>query len=233
MVLQGGIVTDDTTKAFFAELVDKRRLVAVYGFENEEKVFPGVHNQTKFCVLSAASPNDGPEEFELSFFNRQPTTARDADRLFSLTRADVAAINPNTRTCPVFRSSRDAEIIRLLHRRFPILIADGPPARNPWGLKFQSMFHMANDSGLFRTVDDLEALGADRDGEAWMLGNKRFVPLLEGKMTWLWNPRFGTYEGQTQAQANKGVLPAVSDARLVDPTYVQPPALLGRGDPRL
>ncbi|UGS38522.1 Eco57I restriction-modification methylase domain-containing protein [Capillimicrobium parvum] len=223
MVLQGGIVTDDTTKAFFSHLVDAQRLASVYGFENEEKLFPAVHNQTKFCVLSAASRGEGPEEFELSFFNRQPATARDPDRLFRLTAEDVAAINPNTRTCPVFRSAKDAEVIRALHRRFPILVTDGPPERNPWGVRFQSMFHMANDSGLFRTEDDLDELGAHRDGEVWTRDEQRFVPLLEGKMAWLWNPRFGTYEGQTQAQANKGVLPPSTVEQLTDPDYVNRP----------
>lgn len=223
LVLQSGIVTDDTTKAFFADLVDSQSLVSVYGFENEEKLFPAVHNQTKFCILSVASPGAGPTEFDLSFFNRQPDTVRDADRLFRLTAADVEAINPNTRTCPVFRSSRDAEILRLLHRRFPILFSDGPPARNPWGVTFQRMFDMANDSGLFRSAEELQLDGWLRDGEIFVRGDQRCIPLLEGKMTWLWNPRFGTYEGQTEAQANKGVLPPSSEEQLADATYVNRP----------
>ncbi|HMS72696.1 MAG TPA: hypothetical protein PKB03_06635, partial [Baekduia sp.] len=39
----------------------------------------------------------------------------------------------------------------------------------------------------------------------------------------IWNPRFGTYENQTQAQSNKGVLPPSPDRRLVDPDFVNRP----------
>ena len=41
MIVPSGIATDDTTKVFFADLVDRRSLVSLYDFENREKVFPG------------------------------------------------------------------------------------------------------------------------------------------------------------------------------------------------
>lgn len=220
LVLQQGIATDDTTKAFFAELVDSRSLIALYGFENEDKLFPAVHNQTKFCILATGAPGTGPEQFELSFANRRAETARDADRRFTLSARDIGLINPNTRTCPVFRSSRDAEILVALHRRFPVLLADGLPEQNPWGLSFQRLFDMANDSHLFRTRDDLNSDGWLRSGPLYSRGEEQCLPLLEGKMVWVWNPRFGTYQGQTEAQANKGVLPKATDEQLSDPTYV-------------
>lgn len=223
LIVQQGIATDDTTKDFFRDLVTSRSLVAVYGFENEEKLFPGVHNQTKFCIFVVASPGTGPEEVELSFFNRQTSTVFDDDRLFRLRGLDFEAINPNTATCPVFRSSADARIIRAMHERFGVLEREGAEDGNPWGIEFQRMFDMANDSGLFRTVDELEADGWERDREVFAKGEDRYLPLLEGKMIHLWNPRYGTYEGQTQAQANKGVIPVVDDARLANPDYVTRP----------
>lgn len=39
---------------------------------------------------------------------------------------------------------------------------------NPWGISFMAMFHMANDSGLFRTAAQLAAEGARRDGPNWV-----------------------------------------------------------------
>jgi hypothetical protein len=223
LIVQQGIATDDTTKDFFRDLVTSRSLVAVYGFENEEKLFPGVHNQTKFCILVVASPGAGPEKVELSFFNRQAATVLDEDRLFRLRGIDFEAINPNTLTCPVFRSSADARIIRAMHERFPVLVREGAHAENPWEIEFQRMFDMANDSGLFRTADELEADGWERQREIFSRGDERYLPLLEGKMIHLWNPRYGTYEGQTRPQANKGVIPVVDESRLVDPDYVPRP----------
>ena len=45
-------------------------------------------------------------------------------------------MNPNTRTCPIFRSRRDAEITRGIYERVPVLIDenDRGERRNPWGL---------------------------------------------------------------------------------------------------
>jgi hypothetical protein len=37
--VQSGIATDDTTKYFFADLMEKRALVSLYDFENREAIF--------------------------------------------------------------------------------------------------------------------------------------------------------------------------------------------------
>jgi hypothetical protein len=59
----------------------------------------------------------------------------DDRRAFSLSADDIAQISPNTRTCPVFRSSVDAELTKRIYARVPVLIdeskgKDGkPPGR--------------------------------------------------------------------------------------------------------
>jgi hypothetical protein len=52
----------------------------------------------------------------------------------------------------------------------PVLI-DEAKARlgNPWGVSFMAMFHMSNDSGLFRTVVQLREAGYARDGSDWVM----------------------------------------------------------------
>lgn len=232
LVVQTGIATDDTTKVFFDDLVSRRSLVALFGFENEDKLFPAVHNQTKFCILVAAAPGSAPPQIQLSFGNRQVADVPNHE--FTLTAADIARVNPNTRTCPVFRSEDDAEIVKGVHERVPILIKEGPPAHNPWGVEFQRMFDMTNDSHLFRAANELEADGWKRLGVVYSNGTTNCLPLLEGKMIGIYNPREGTYEGQTQAQANKRVLPdtpleVLRDARGVNvPCYwVQEELIVG------
>ncbi|MDQ1250284.1 MAG: hypothetical protein QG597_4663, partial [Actinomycetota bacterium] len=87
----------------------------------------------------------------------------------SVTPDQVLAVNPNTGTLPLFQSRMDADITIGIYRRHPVLIRDGDPDGNPWGLSFTTMFHMANDSGLFHTAEELDALGARFDGWAWEL----------------------------------------------------------------
>jgi hypothetical protein len=91
-------------------------------------------------------------------------------------------------------------------------------------VRFYTMFHMANDSGLFLIHGDIAPRIIERRGPLAILDDGSEVyPLYEGKMLWHFDHRYGTYEGQTQKQANKGVLPHVDDARHDDPDYrVQP-----------
>lgn len=71
---------------------------------------------------------------------------------------------------PVFRTKRDAEITKAIYRRVPVLIAEGPPEQNPWGISFLRMIDMANDSGLFRTREPLEAEGLRLEGTVFVEG---------------------------------------------------------------
>lgn len=85
------------------------------------------------------------------------------------------------------------------------------------------MFDMANDSSLFRTAKELKDAGFILTKNVFLHGAERYLPLYEAKMAHLFNHRFGTYDGQTQAQANQGKLPELSDARLEDPSDVAQP----------
>ncbi len=51
-IVQSGIATDDTTKFFFQDLMNKASLVSLYDFENREKLFPEVDSRMKFCLLT-------------------------------------------------------------------------------------------------------------------------------------------------------------------------------------
>lgn len=53
------------------------------------------------------------------------------DRVFTLSASDIRVINPNTRTCPIFRTNRDADITRRIYSRVPVLIHEGSQTRNP------------------------------------------------------------------------------------------------------
>jgi hypothetical protein len=59
------------------------------------------------------------------------------------------------------------------------------------------MFHMSNDSGLFRTAAQLQAQGYARDGTDWITPGPRprYVPLYEAKMIHQFDHRWATYDG--------------------------------------
>ena len=117
IIVPSGIATDDTTKLFFADLVDNHSLVSLYDFENREGVFPGVHRSYKFCLLTLAGTASPSPQAEFAFFLHRTEQLQNAGRCFALAPADFALFNPNTRTCPTFRTRRDADIAGKMYRR--------------------------------------------------------------------------------------------------------------------
>jgi hypothetical protein len=210
IIVPSGIATDNTTRYFFQDLIDQQSLVSLYSFENEEFIFPAVHHATKFCLLTLTGLDQSIPETDFVFFARQVSFLKDESRHFTLSANDMLLINPNTRTCPIFRSKRDAKLVKLVYSRVPVLVNEGLPERNPWGVRFSAMFHMSNDSHFFRTREQLEQEGWSLDGNHFVGEGQTFLPLYEGKMIHNFDHRFGTYEGQTQAQANQGKLPELN-----------------------
>lgn len=105
LVLPSGIATDDSTSAFFGE-ISKGRIVQLIDFENREGLFAGVHRSFKFCLLTIGIS----AEARFAFFLRNTEQLKDSRRSFSLSAEDIFKLNPNTLTCPIFRSKHDADL---------------------------------------------------------------------------------------------------------------------------
>ncbi|MCX8087038.1 MAG: N-6 DNA methylase [Rhodocyclaceae bacterium] len=192
LIVPTGIATDDSTKAFFDAIASGGRIASLYDFENREAIFPSVHRSYKFCLLTLGRQ----EAARFVFFATDTAHLRDERRAFTLTAADIALLNPNTRTCPVFRSQADAELTKKIYRRVPVLIDEAKGAAgNPWGISFMAMIHMSNDSHLFRTAAQLVAEGAERAGPNWIGRDKAiWVPLYEAKMVHQFDHRWASYD---------------------------------------
>jgi hypothetical protein len=107
----------------------------------------------------------------------------EANRHITLTAKDLKLLNPNTRTCPIFRSRRDAELTKGIYRRVPILIDESRrQGGNPWGIKFCTMFHQTNDAELFKTGEELKKAGFKLSGNRWLKKKEAYLPLYEAKM---------------------------------------------------
>ena len=178
LVLPSGIATDDSTSTFFGEL-SKGRIVQLVDFENREGLFAGVHRSFKFCLLTIGVA----EEARFAFFLGNTEQLKDLRRSFTLATEDIARLNPNTRTCPIFRSKKDAEITNSIYRRVPVLWDENDKDGNTWGIKFLTMFHMSSDSGLFHDARRQFELHSP-------------VPLYEAKMVHQYDHRWATYVGE-------------------------------------
>ncbi len=218
-IVPSGIATDHTTRFFFQELVKTKTLASLYDFENRKKIFPGIDSRIKFCLLTMSGAESPVEEAQFVFFAHQTSDLRDSGRRFTLSPEDIKRLNPNTLTCPIFRSSRDAEITKGIYERVPVLINENDPENgNPWGIKFMRMFDMSNDSHLFRTREQLEADGWHLEKNIFCKGDDKYLPLYEAKMIHHYNHRYGDYSDLPPGSKSTQ-LPEVPVERLKDPNY--------------
>jgi hypothetical protein len=203
IIVPTGIATDDGAKAFFGDLIARRQIISLYDFENREKLFADVDSRYKFSLLTIGAAQAAPR---FVFFATRAAHLRDERRVFSLTPTDLARINPNTRTAPLFRTRRDADLTAAIYARVPVLINETTGA-NPWGVRFMTMFHMSNDSRLFRP--------APAPAEA---GRGDHLPLYEAKLLHQFTHRWATYDGGAPREATA--------AELADPTWTITPRYL-------
>lgn len=218
-IVPSGIATDDTTKFFFQDLIDTRALVSLYDFENRKKLFPAVDSRMKFCLLTLTGKKRPVNEgAKFIFFAHDTADLSDKDRVFSLSAEDIALVNPNTHTCPIFRYNRDAELVKQIYRKVPVLI-DEYKNKNIWNISFkQGLFNMATDSNLFRTEQDLLNDGWELDGNRFRKGTHYYYPLYEAKMIHQYNHRFGDYR-DLPVDSKSTQLPDVPAERLADHHY--------------
>ena len=195
LLIPSGIASDKTAAPFFKGLSTGGRLRALYDFENKGEgrplYFRDVHAQAKFCALIASrEPVKRPAK--CGFFLNDPSEIENPDRCFTLTATDFARLNPNTGTAPLFRTRRDAKLTTAIYSLFQVLVnRAGPSETKAWPVSYSTTYHMTNDSGLFRTRQELE----EKEG-AYPIGGNRFrsakgdwVPLYEGKMIWHFDHR--------------------------------------------
>jgi len=190
LLTPSGIASDKTSSAFFKSVSTQGRLKALYDFENRRTrynaspFFPDVDSRFKFCVF-VASPSVTSQAAMCAFFLQSVSELNDPEQRFPLTADDFARVNPNTGTAPIFRSRRDAELTTTAYSNGQILAdRSGHEEVKAWPLRYSTMFHMTNDSGLFRTRRELE----EQEG-GWHKGGNRYgspkgdwIPLYEGKM---------------------------------------------------
>ena len=183
LLLPSGIATDDTTKEFFATLMNFQSLVLLFDFENKKGIFPDVHRSFKFCTLVFGGAEVKNPSADFVFFAHSMDDLEPKERQIKLSAKDLKLLNPNTRTCPIFRTRRDAELTKAIYRRVPVLIDHSrKQGGNPWGVRFVRMFDQTNDAELFHDAKSFEAEGFRLEGNRWLGRKEKYLPLYEAKM---------------------------------------------------
>lgn len=188
-IVPTGIATDDTTSAFFDDLMTQTSLVSLFDFENREALFPGVHRSFKFSLLTlrTSAQRVVPEGAEFVFFASTVADLSDPARRYMLTSADIRLVNPETKTCPVFRSRRDAQLTKAIYQRSSVLghaVGD-----SSWKVEY-----------LLKMVDPTihrDLLVSGVGGE-----QAELVPLYEGKLVYHFDHRYALFDELNECRAS-------------------------------
>ncbi|MCY4499003.1 MAG: restriction endonuclease, partial [Rhodospirillaceae bacterium] len=222
-----GIATDMSASQFFSMLVAKQLIRVFYAFENRRGwLFPDIHHEEQ---PSIAVFSNGANEFSnirLCVRISGWEQFHDSERRFSVDSSRIARLNPNTGTVPLFRTRRDAELTTAIYERLPVLVdrSSGDEVKS-WPVKYFTMFHMTNDSGLFHTRTELE-----EHERAYPIGGNRYnsprgkwMPLYEGKSIQLFNHRYASVRVNTDSISGQGVTDPLTHEMLRDPNIVPEP----------
>ena len=211
VIVETGIATDVTTAAFFAALVEEGRLAQLVDFENRAPLFGSVHRSLKFCLLTLGR-NEGVARF--AFFLTDPAQLAETERNFTLSPQQIAAINPNTHTAPVFRSRADAALATKICQNSDVFIrTDGRTESSSYSpIVILNFFSSSNqtDAEIFEQYassgprDDL--LPVLRGGDIFNFDHRFGLQTTEktSYREWLGDGRFAPKREVSRRLASKG-----------------------------
>ena len=228
LLCQSGIYADKFAAPFFKSISTSGRLAGLFDFENRRSriklapFFPDVDSRLKFCALILGGEQRRFPETRCAYFLEDTESVTDPDRCFPLTPADFARVNPNTGTAPIFRTRRDAEITRNIYENHPVMVdrSQGVEHR-AWPVRYQTMFHMTNDSHLFRTAAQLQAEGYyPIEGNRWKKGESLYLPLYQGRMIHQFDHRANSVQLNPENTHNPYLSLEATPEQHADPEFI-------------
>lgn len=221
LLVPSGIATDEPTKEFFSDLVDRSVLVSLYDFENRNGHFPDVDGRFKFTALVFGGSETKTLQADFVFFAHdvEDTAPSNKRKHVGLTAKDIANVNPNSRTCPIFRTKRDAELTLGIYRRLPVLIdRTRKSGGNRWSLKFSTAFHQSADAELFIEVEAASKLQAKSPRKY-----SNLLRVYEAKMVQAFDHRAASVRVEGANWARKGQKHETSPVAYQNPEHLAEP----------
>lgn len=187
LLVPSGIASDGTSSKFFEQVSTGGQLRTLIDFENRrtryglKPFFEDVDSRTKFCVF-VLSKMAMEYPAKCAFFLQAVSELEHEDVVFEYCAEDFERVNPNTKTAPIFRSRRDAEICARIYEAAPVYSRHDTNEKQ-YPIKLGVPMHITHDSNYFQSRAKLEADGFYHVGNHILeKGTERARPLYEGKM---------------------------------------------------
>lgn len=187
LLVPSGIASDETSSKFFEEVSTGGQLRALIDFENRRTryglrpFFEDIDSRFKFCVfVLSRMPSEEPAK--CAFFLQAVSELDFEDVIFKYNADDFGRMNPNTKTAPIFRSRKDAEICAKIYEAAPVF-SRHDSGEKQYPIKLGVPMHITHDSKHFQSRESLEDNGFYHVGNhIFEKGSGRAYPLYEGKM---------------------------------------------------
>lgn len=225
LVVPTGIATDDTTKQYFQMVSENLLLVSLFDFHNGLPFFKNVDSRFKFSLLTITA--GGCQYPRFIFYGDDVVDIRDSSKLFILSKEQLHLLNPNTKTCPVFRYKKDADITSYIYSKFPIMQAD--VGGNSWPLMLRRIINETDDSeGFIDGSAVLDGKSYDSSGDAVADQNSKLLRVYEAKMIWHYDHRYASYDSGGLETQKVSVKLKEDSAFMVVPKYWFPEEKLSK-----
>lgn len=126
---------------------------------------------------------------DFSFFLHNTEDFFNETRKFNLKITDFGVLNPNTKTCPIFKVKKDFELTMHAYEIFPILL-DENKNKNIWNVEMrQGLIHLTEDSKkkILKSLDDIKNKSED------------YFLLYEGRMINIYDHRAASIDFREKA----------------------------------
>ncbi len=194
----------------FNYLMEYRRLSSLYDFDNTDGIFPGIHRQTKFCLVTLTGLKVNADKTTFAFFVRTTAEASNPERAFTLDYEELQKLSPITGLCPTFRSSHEKIVTGNMYKRVAAFSTQKSSEPN-WGdSDYFIMFRSDSSSELYLAEEDLEGASPGPASDQWVKGkNEKFAPLWEAKLIHQFDHRYASYRNANDQQIEKGLPPHI------------------------
>lgn len=214
LIVPSGLATNKGTSDLFRDLMTSGQLQSLYDFENRRGFFPEVDSRMRFSLVTLANLASTDPKSQFGFFLADVSDVRDQSHVFLLTSTDIERVNPNSFTCPVFRTKTSADLVTRIHSENPV-ISHTNGEGTAWAIQTSSMFQMSHEANLLHEDPGV---------------SKSRLPLFEGKMVSQYNHRAVSIVINPQNRARQAQSRETSIAELLDASYLPQPRYWVDGD---
>lgn len=221
-----GIGADKTSADYISSVTENQQLKAFIAFENKRRwLFKDVHAEDQPTILITSNAGRQYPKFRYAV-KLHTIPSEQFDPTVLMDAKTLQAVNPNTGTVPIFRSAEDARLVSAAYARTPVFVRkSGEGDLCDWNTRYLTMFHMTNDSNLFRQKSELE-----NDEGAWPIGQQRFqsasglwLPLYEGKSVQIYNHRYASVITPPNSISGQGQAIHSTPEELASPAFLPTP----------